>query len=264
MLGPFLVLLSAALAAPGAPAGLDWVALPGGVFPQGDPALPDAPPREVRLTAFEMLRHEVTIDQFAAFVAADPATWSPAGTAWRAAHPDGAGADHRAAGRPGDHPVVAVTAHEAAAFCAWVGGRLPTEAEWEYAACGTAPRRFPWGDDEAVAARWYAGGKFGALEAVETAPVTEEDPACGGPFGLVHMAGNVWEWTADAYQAAGWTTAPATDPAGPAAAGPWRVLRGGSWMNLPSYATCHHREPARPDRVAYTVGFRCVRGGGQP
>lgn len=247
-------------AALGAPPAVDWVAVPGGTYLQGDAAEPDAPPRKVRLDAFEIMRHEVTIDQFEAFVQASPDTWSAEGRAWHAAHPDGAGSDHRAAGRSGDHPVVAVTFHEAEAFCAWLGGRLPSEAEWEAAACGQQPGRFPWGDDEARPAQWYAGGKFGTLSAVSTAPVTQEAPECAGPLGLLHAAGNVWEWTADRYHRAAWTTAPAENPTGPTE-GPWRVLRGGSWMNLPSYATCHHREPARPERVAYTVGVRCARGG---
>ncbi len=251
-----LLLVHAAVASPG----LDWVRIPGATYTQGSPHEPDAPARNVTLSTFEIMRHEVTIAEYESFVATGPGPAATSGesAAWWAKHPDGAGPEHRAAGRSDTHPVVAITWHEAAAYCGAQGGRLPTEAEWEYAACGAEPRTYPWGDVEAVPARWYAGGKFGTIQAVETAPVDDEDPACASPFGLTHAAGNVWEWTADVYHRDAWTSAAATNPTGPPT-GPWRVLRGGSWMNLPSYATCHHREPARPDRVAYTVGIRCAR-----
>ncbi len=83
---------------------------------------------------------------------------------------------------------------------------------------------------------------------MNTRPVAEAAPASIPASGLLHMAGNVWEWTSSPYT---------RDPGAPAA-GPWRSLRGGSFMNLPSYATCTHREPARPDRVAFSTGFRCA------
>jgi len=160
-------------------------------------------------------------------------------------------------GRTADHPVVAVTFYEAEAYCRSRGGALPTEAQWERAACGEGGRRFPWGDREDVDAAWYAEGKFGHLGSVHTRPVTQSDPSLQSPSGALHMAGNVWEWTADWYHRDAYREGPTTDPTGPAS-GTWKTLRGGSYMNLASYCTCSHREPARPERVAYTTGFRCA------
>lgn len=254
--------LAIAAAVAGPPA-RDVVAVPAGTSVQGSAREPDAPPRQVTLSAFEIDRHEVTVDDFERFVHEGgyqtPAWWSAGGRAWLKQHPDGAGAANRAAGRTGEHPVVAVTLYEAEAYCAWTGGRLPTEAEWERAACGTDGRRFPWGDDEAVAASWYAGGKFGDVSHVQTTAAATQAPALHSPVGALHMAGNVWEWTHDHYASPGWTAEAAIDPVNTQDT-PWHVLRGGSYMNLPSYCSCRHREPARPDRVALTTGFRCAYG----
>ena len=255
---PVTLLLLSLVAVAGAP-----VDVPAGTTVQGQAGLPDAPPREVTLSAFRIDRTEVSVADFEAFVAAGgfttPSLWSEEGQAWLASHPEGAGAEQRAAGREGTHPVVAVTWFEAEAYCRWRGGSLPTEAQWERATCGDGERRFPWGEgEEEVDVAWYSGGKFGHLESIRTVPVEEAGEGTAGPFGLVHGVGNVWEWTADGYHRESWAEgAAATDPVGRSDT-PWRTLRGGSYMNLPSYCTCAHREPARPDRVAFTTGFRCA------
>lgn len=222
------------------------IQVPAGTWQLGDAGQPDAPVETVALDGFALDRAEVTVADFEAWVTAGGyrtrAHWSDAGWSWAQANPQGAGADARAAGRSGDHPVVAVTWFEADAYCRAQGGRLPTEAEWERAACGGLDRDYPWGDDQGVDAAWYGQAKHGHLSAVDTVPAATQDPALASPEGFVHMAGNVWEWTASDY-----------DPAGT-----WRVLRGGSYMNLPSYCACAHREPARPERSAFTTGFRCA------
>ncbi|MFT4974810.1 MAG: sulfatase modifying factor 1 [Myxococcota bacterium] len=237
------------------------IAVPATTFTQGAATLPDAPPRTVVLSAFWLDAHEVTIQAFEQFTAApgyrDQAVWAD-GWAWHQQNPDGAGAAARRAGRGPDHPVVAVSWHEADAYCRWRGGQLPTEAQWERVACdGDGP--YAWGDDESAPAAWYAGSKYGRVESVQTRPASQADPSTISSLGALHMAGNVWEWTADWYHRDSYASdgEATTDPTG-LEAGTWRVLRGGSYMNLPSYCRCTHREPARPERVSFTVGFRCA------
>ncbi|MFZ5477187.1 MAG: formylglycine-generating enzyme family protein [Myxococcota bacterium] len=245
-----LGLVSLALAEP--------VAVEGGSFRMGSGGPPDeSPVREVRLSPYRIDRTEVSVGEYEAFANGggygDARWWTPEGWTWAQAHPDGAGAKLRASGRTADHPVVAVTWYEADAYCRWKGGSLPTEAQWERAACRG---KYPWGDSEDFAAVWFKEGKFGQIEDVHTKPVSQQDPSLASPFGLLHAAGNVWEWTRDSYHAAFYEDAPATDPVNTAST-PWRTLRGGSFMNLPSYCTCTHREPAEPDTVRLTTGFRC-------
>ena len=128
------------------------------------------------MDAFELARTPVTNAQYERFVAEAGATAPPH---WPA---------------PADHPVTFVDWHEAAAFCAWAGGRLPTEAEWEKAARGTDGRTYPWGDEEDESrAAVGAGIKHGS-----TSPVGSH-PDGASPYGLLDMAGNVWEWTSTEY-----------------------------------------------------------------
>lgn len=249
-----LVLCSFAIAA--------TVAVPEGTFRQGSGRAPDErPAREVTLSAYRIDVTEVTLAEYGGFVAAggytDPRWWSETGRAWLEDHPDGAGAAARSSGRPGDHPVVAVSWYEADAYCRWKGGSLPTEAQWERASCDDAGGRYPWGEGEDFAAAWYSEGKFGQITSVHTKPAAQQDASLASPFGLLHAAGNVWEWTVDSYDARFYGDAPAKDPVDTTER-PWKTLRGGSYMNLPSYCTCTHREPAGPDEVRLTVGFRCA------
>ena len=238
--------------------------IPAGSFLRGTGTVPDeTPQRTITLSAYRIDRYEVTLAQFHAFMAgpsSEQANWSSEGWAWHEAHPQGAGADMRSAGRTPAHPVVGVTWYEADAYCRWKGGSLPTEAQWERAACGEGPddgHRFAWGEGEDVDAVWYSGGKYGHITGVLTEPPQDAPESLLSPFGLAHATGNVWEWTADWYHRESYGDAPDTDPTG-RETGTWKTMRGGSFMNLPSYCTCTHREPARPNRVALTVGFRCA------
>ena len=237
----------------------DRVDVPAGAFERGSPRAPDEQPvRTIQISAFAIDRTEVTIDAFEAFVREGwhrNDVWSRFGLEWRDSNPGGSGRLVRSAGRRGNHPVVAVTWFEADAYCRWSGGRLPTEAEWERAACYRSTGPYPWGDGLRDGVRWSLRSADARVMRVDTAP-SEEDTRPNG-LGMKHTIGNVWEWTADWYHRESYADSPDTDPKGPRG-GRWKTLRGGSFMNLPSYSSCTHREPADPVVARYTAGFRCA------
>ena len=154
-------------------------------------------------------------------------------------------------------PVVNVTWDQAAHFCAAAGGRLPTEAEWEWAALGGRVNSvYPWGDSYD---RLGANAGFPGRDGWDTAAPVGTFPPNG--YGLVDMAGNVWEWTADWFDADYYRGSPEDDPKGPAT-GTERVTRGGSWMCAENF--CKNMRPAArnhatPDTGLNNLGFRCAR-----
>ncbi|MEC8192709.1 MAG: SUMF1/EgtB/PvdO family nonheme iron enzyme [Myxococcota bacterium] len=235
------------------------VSVPAGAMQRGSTRAPDeAPVTTVRVDAFEIDRTEVSVGDFERFAREgwrDDHSWSKAGLAWRNEHPGGSGRPARRAGRRDDHPVVAVTWFEADAYCRWRGGRLPTEAEWERAACYESDGPYPWGTGQRAGVRWSLKAISNDAMRVATAPVGED--RVPNRLGLHHTIGNVWEWTADWYHRDAHRDPQTDNPAGPKT-GVWKTLRGGSFMNLPSYSTCTHREPADPIVPRYTAGFRCV------
>lgn len=197
----------------------DWVEVPAGDYAIGrDPG--ETRQRVVDVDPFELSRAPVTNAQYERFVAEADAVSPPH---WPA---------------PADHPVTFVDWHEASAFCAWAGGRLPSEAEWEKAARGTDGRTYPWGDEEDESrAAVGAGIKHGS-----TSPVGSHSDGAS-PYGLQDMAGNVWEWTSTEY------------PPGE------RVLRGGSFASPGlAWARCTMRSHSRPGRRQSHIGFRVARG----
>ncbi len=246
---------------PAAAAEIRLLAVPGGTFVMGDAkGEPDEAPRAVTVAPFRLMPFEVTNRLFASFVAESgyrtnasrpgsryvwDGRWrAVAGADWR--HPQGpeSGIEEKS-----DHPVVQVSARDAAAFCAWHGLRLPTEAEWEFAARGADKRRYPWGD-KPPEQRGRRRANFGTVRCcapdatdgyARTAPVGSF-PAGVSPFGMFDMAGNVWEWTASRF------------PGRPEAV----ALRGGGWGNDPYCLRSAYRHGNPPDIGLDMVGFRCA------
>jgi formylglycine-generating enzyme required for sulfatase activity len=221
------------------PPDVAWAAIPAGVFQMG--CVPadrrcnnDEEPRHaVTLTKpFELMVTEVTVKTYRAVVSeVEPQPpWSTTP----------------------EHPIVIVTWDEASAYCEAIGGRLPTEAEWEYAARGGRDGAiYPWGDDAPVAEPHSAKGAV--FENDRALPVKTFGP---NGYGLFDMAGNVWEWTADASTL--YTEDARTDPAG-ALTGSTRIVRGGAFADDSSNLRVSNRTPNQQGRVNVNVGFRCAR-----
>lgn len=278
------------------------IVLPGGAFLMGTdnlegfPADGEGPIREVTVKSFSMDRSPVTNDLFAKFVQATEyqteaerfgwsfVFWShlPAdrfdelvedtvaaapwwckvfGAAWNT--PEGPGSNLR---DRGDHPVVQVSWNDAQAFCEWSGQRLPTEAEWEYAARGGLVQKVhPWGDKLRPDGKhriniWQ--GQFPEVDTGDdgytgTCPVDAFPP---NGYGLYSVTGNTWEWCADWFDPTFHMTASRDNPQGPPN-GVARVMKGGSFLCHRTYCN-RYRVAARssntPDSAGSNIGFRCA------
>lgn len=163
-----------------------------------------------------------------------------------------------------DHPVVEVTWYAASAYCRWVGGRLPTEAEWEYAARGVSGELFPWGDQIDGARLNFCDTNceldWADIEVddgyAETAPVGSYLKGQSWS-GVLDMSGNVYEWVGDWYAEDYYAQSPYRDPQGPSD-GEDRVLRGGAWHQSPVSGRSANRLGMDPQVTHGTWGFRCV------
>lgn len=277
------------------------IGLPGGTFlmgtrdEEGFPEDGEGPLREISLDAFHIDALTVTNEQFDVFVrdtqyetdaerygwsfvfygllsekmlathpqvAASTPWWCAIpGAAWR--RPEGADSDIR---DRMDHPVVHVSWNDANAYCKWAGKRLPTEAEWEYAARGgLAGKKFPWGDELTPGGEHRCNiwqGAFPGQNSLDdgflgTAPAKSFKP---NGFGLYNTSGNVWEWCRDWFSRDFHRDGPRVNPRGPEE-GNAKVIRGGSFLCHHSYCN-RYRVAARSsntiDSSASNMGFRCA------
>jgi formylglycine-generating enzyme required for sulfatase activity len=233
--------------------GTDLLLVPSGVFQMGSEA-PDAAPNErpitpVTLSCYYLSRHPITNAQYELF---DPSH-----------------AGKRVPGAGDRHPVVYVSSNEAAKFCQWLSSRdrrryrLPTEAEWEYAARGTDGREYPWGGEKrrgdlANFADRHTDFAWSDREIddgfAESSPVGVF-PRGASPFGMEDMAGNVWEWCSDFMEAYRGTSK--INPRGPRS-GAKRIYRGGSWKSRFNSLRATTRGANVPNYSCNDLGFRIV------
>lgn len=247
---------------------VDRITIPAGPFLFRGSAVDDGVstvdgPSSVTLSAFAIDRYPVTVAAYAAFIEAGGYRarrfWSRAGWAWRTREgierPRFWGEAEWAAYLVPNHPVVGVSAHEAEAYAAFVGARLPSEAEWEKAARGTDGRRFPWGEawiDDACGSRNHGPRS--------TLPIGVF-PRGRSPYGVNDVVGCVWQWCADAADedAERADEDPFVDPEAYEEDAE-RVTRGGGWNNLPWSLSCTSRNGYPPGARFSNLGFRCVVG----
>lgn len=247
---------------------LDRVEIAAGTFtmghPLGDPGgygydwkVNEGPAHDVTLAGFAIARDEVTVGQWIAFLerVGGVVAWHPLQPVARRDGQWVATVDDRVA-------ISGVSWHEARAFCAWVGGDLPTEAQWERAARGPdadtdEPLR-PWPGGELTCAHANVSGSY-ARCADGPRTVGAHSPMGDSAEGLRDLIGNVSEWTRDGYSPYGADAQ--TDPVGDPSH-PWRTLRGGSWIEHAQRARVTSRAMAPPDARSVAVGFRCVWPGG--
>jgi formylglycine-generating enzyme required for sulfatase activity len=226
------------------------VEIPAGEFVMGSDgvqALEDErPSHRVWLDVFSIDLHETTTAQYAGFLAATnrraPWQWETVDLM-----------------QHGDRPVVGVDWADAEAFCTWSGKRLPTEAEWEKAARGTDGRLYPWGNQTPTSdlANFALGARFSYNQVLVPVQSREQGKSA---YGLYHMAGNAYEWVQDWYGANYYETSPDRNPSGPSH-GQFKVLRGGSWSDLPKYLLTYGRFKLPPETKNSYTGFRCARSG---
>lgn len=250
---------------------MPMVWIPGGTFNMGTDAAgmddDESPAHPVTLSSYYIDQHEVTVAQYVAFLntlgdyvnSCNGYTCLSTRTETAESHVvpmmDGL---FVVADEVAQLPINNVGWQGARAYCAWVGGRLPTEAEWEFAARGADGRLYPWGNAQPSAETAVLGADFSALQ--PAAALT----AGASPFGLLGMAGGVWEWVADGYDTFYYEYSPQDSPTGPDTdRSTPRVLRGGGYSSSASEVRSTNRDSfsATDFRGIPHVGFRCAADG---
>jgi len=212
-------------------------------------AADEKPAHKVYLDAYSIGKYEVTNEEYYKF-------WKATGKHT----PESFGDEYDIGAWPDrvlkfpSHPVVGVSWHDAVAYAEWVGMRLPTEAEWEKAVRGRTDRLWPWGNSlQSNANTW--NGKDGYDNSI--APVGSY-PRGKSYYGVMDMAGNVWEWTSDWYSDTYYLHSPKQNPKG-ADTGSWRVIRGGAWTDNINRCTTTFRFYFYPSLKTSFIGFRLAR-----
>lgn len=239
--------------------------IPGGTFRMGSRFHSrEQPARAVFVPEFQITHVPVTVSQYAVFIEsgaqAERRWWSPAGWDWLNGASDGWGRENRHEPDGWDaqrarefHPLVGVCAYEAEAYCAWLSAqknkalRLPTEAEWEYAARGVDGRPFPWGE------AFESGLANTAEKNVSDTLAAGSLPGDTSPFGVLDMCGNVQQWTCSSYAAL---------PSEPLPPGPVFVARGGSFNDTVFGARTSYRHVYPAGYFFPFLGFRMALGSG--
>ncbi len=236
----------------------DMVLIPAGPFPMGcepnhnhDWACDslELPLHTVTLDDYRIDKYEVTNGQYRQCVADGSCTLPRNTASWTRS-------SYFSNPSYANYPVIYVDWYQSAAYCSWAGKRLPSEAEWEKAARGPALRAAPWGD--ALPTCDLANSSyFGTDYCIGDTSAVGSYPAGASPYGVMDLAGNVWEWVNDWYDPVYYATSPSKNPAGPLS-GTAKIIRGSSWYSDAYFLRAATRYIFDPAAYNLSLGFRCA------